>query len=227
MWRRKKHLAHARIWTQIPWSSSMHSKSLYWLSYFSSLLLYCSFSSFLVGLFHVICDCPWVLHSLLQVTVFCFFTMKIKSYFPLHITWSGVLGYELRTWYLWLYRKLSYKCILRSSRPNKCSPSLMPVSFYKLNDLITHLYSGFHMNIPHPIFTLLCFSRWHILFCTEKGMHQKLTIISALCSADIQLCTFFVNLSLDREEWLASHPWHFITMASPWYQLEPCIWSWH
>jgi len=50
-------------------------------------------------------------------------------------------------------------------------------------------------------------------------MHEKLTNVSALCSADIELCTF-LTLSLDREEWLASHPWHFITMASPWYQLD-------
>jgi len=75
------------------------------------------------------------------------------------------------------------------------------------------------MNIPHPIFTPQYFSRWHILFCTEIGMHQKLANVRALCSADIELCTFLA-LSLDTEEWLASHPWHFITMASPWHQLD-------
>lgn len=102
----------------------------------------------------------------------------------LHITWSGVLGCKLGRWYLWLHRKLSHTvCILRSSKPNKCSPSLCisltTVLFYKLNDLITHLYSGFHINTPHPIFTPQCSSRWHILFCTETGMHQKMTNVSA------------------------------------------------
>jgi len=50
-------------------------------------------------------------------------------------------------------------------------------------------------------------------------MHQKLANVSALCSADIELCTF-LTLSLDTGEWLASHPWHFITMASLWHQLD-------
>ena len=89
-----------------------------------------------------VCDCcPWVLYSFLQVTVFCFFTMKIKSYFPLishNMKWST--GCKLGRWYLWLHKKLSHICILRSSKSKKkCSPSLCisltPVLFYKLNDL--------------------------------------------------------------------------------------------
>jgi hypothetical protein len=107
-----------------------------------------------------------------------------------------------------------------------CVFLLTPVLFYKLTDLITYMYSGFHMNIPHPIFTPECFSRWHILFCTETGMHQKLTNVSALCSADIELCTF-LTLSLDTEEWLASHPWQACDISWIGGWLEPCIWSWH
>lgn len=31
---------------------------------------------------------------------------------------------------------------------------------------------------------------------------------------------YILTLALDTEEWLASHPGHITTMASPWYQLD-------
>ena len=175
-----------------------------------------------------LCDCcQWVLyvtavhgyfiHSY-RWQYFAFLPWKLNHISPLfHITWSGVLGVSWEDDTCGCTRNCHIYISWEALNPKKCSPSLCisltPVLFYKLNDLITHLYNGFHMNILHPIFIPQCFSRWHILFCTETGMHQKLANVSALCSADIELCTF-LTLSLDREEWLASHPWHCITMAS-------------